>query len=53
MVSTQIQSSEAQVQVLKEMAKEREASMAGLIRQAVDRWIEAEGGVTFGREVRF
>ena len=42
MVRTQIQLSEAQAQALKEMADERDVSMAELIRQAVDRWLEAE-----------
>jgi len=45
-IRTQVQLSEQQVQVLKEMAIKREASMAELIRQAIDRWIETEGVVS-------
>jgi len=43
MVRTQIQLSEDQVQTLKELAAERDASLAELIRQAIDSWLEAEG----------
>jgi Arc/MetJ-type ribon-helix-helix transcriptional regulator len=46
MVRTQVQLREEQVQVLKDLAAERGASMAELIRQAVDLWIETEGAVT-------
>ncbi len=46
MVRTQIQLSEQQAAVLKDLAAQRGASMAELIRRAIDLWIEAEGAVT-------
>jgi predicted transcriptional regulator len=52
MVRTQIQLSEDQVQTLKELAAERDASMAELIRQAIDSWIEAEGAMSREARVR-
>jgi hypothetical protein len=45
MIRTQIQLSEDQVEALRQMAAEREASMAELIRQAIDQWLRAEGAV--------
>lgn len=46
MVRTQVQLNENQVKALKEIAAERDVSMAELIRRAIDLWIEAEGAVT-------
>jgi predicted transcriptional regulator len=46
MIRTQIQLSEEQVERLKELAAQRSASMAELIRQAIDQWIATEGSVS-------
>ncbi len=47
MVRTQIQMTEEQVRKLKKMASVQHISMAELIRQAVDDFILARGGVDF------
>jgi predicted transcriptional regulator len=45
MVRTQIQLSEKQIEALRELAAQRDTSMADIIRQAVDQLILATGAV--------
>ena len=46
MVRTQVQLTEEQVRALKQLASERKESLAGLVRQSIDRYLrqEAETG---------
>ncbi len=45
MVRTQIQLSEDEVAAVKRLARERSVSMAAVIREAVDQYVERESGV--------
>jgi hypothetical protein len=45
MIRTQIQLSEEQLQALREAAAADHASMAQLIRQAIDGWLSARGEI--------
>jgi len=51
MIRTQIQLKEAQYRALKELATRRRTSVAELIRQAVDRFLETSG--TIPQEERY
>ena len=46
MVRTQIQLSEDEVAAIKRLARERAVSMAAVIREAVDRYVRRESGVS-------
>jgi len=46
MIRTQVQLTEEQTQALKEMAHRERTSMAELIRQAIDRWLETAGPIS-------
>jgi Arc/MetJ-type ribon-helix-helix transcriptional regulator len=46
MIRTQVQLTEAQAQVLKRVAAEKNVSTAELIRQAVDLWLQTHTGTT-------
>ena len=46
MIRTQVQLTEEQTQALKEMAHREQTSMAELIRQAIDRWLETAGPIS-------
>lgn len=45
MYRTQIQLRESQARALKDLAAERNQSMAALIRQAVDEWLRSAGSI--------
>jgi hypothetical protein len=51
-VRTQIQLTEDQAAALKELADERDVSMAELIRQAIASWLEAEHRISHDERKR-
>ncbi|MDM8004563.1 MAG: CopG family transcriptional regulator [Phycisphaerae bacterium] len=46
MIRTQVQLTEEQTQARKEMAHREQTSMAELIRQPIDRWLETAGPIS-------
>ncbi len=52
MVRTQIQLTDEQAEKLKRLAAERRRSMADLIRESVDRWLEEQAGSKRGERMR-
>jgi len=52
MVRTQIQLSESEAEAVKRLARERSVSMAAVIRDAVDRYVERESGASLSERWR-
>jgi hypothetical protein len=52
MVRTQIQLSEREAEAVKRLARERSVSMAAVIRDAVDRYLERESGASLSERWR-
>ncbi len=50
MIRTQIQLTEEQMKVLKEIASRKKISVAGLIREAVDEFIREEQGISYEKK---
>lgn len=52
MVRTQIQLSESEAEAVKQLARERSSSMAAVIRDAVDQYVERESGAPLSQRWR-
>ena len=52
MIRTQVQLTEKQVEMLKELARRENVSMAELIRRAVERWLQEASPISLGERKR-